>query len=64
MNFLCCGIFPVSSKFGASMMLILETARGEDAKSTTVEKDTARIPEVLIATAEHGHNYMLKISPC
>jgi len=46
------------------MMLILETAKGEDANSTTVEKGTARIPEVLLARAEHGHNYMLEISPC
>lgn len=46
------------------MMVILETARGEDANSTTVEKGTVRIPEVRIATAEHGHDYMLEISPC
>ena len=46
------------------MMLVLKTARGEDANSTTVEKGTARIPEDLIATAEHGHDYMLEISPC
>lgn len=46
------------------MMVILETARGEDANSTVFEKGTASIPEVLIATAEHGHDYMLEISPC
>lgn len=46
------------------MMLILETARGENANSTTVENGTARIPEVLIATVECGQDYMVVISPC
>lgn len=64
MDFLFCGAFPFSSMAGASMVLVIGTAGGEDANSTAAEKGTDRIPEVRVATAGHEHDYMLVISPC
>lgn len=46
------------------MMLSLEKAGGEYANRIRAEKGTAGVPKVLIATAEHGHNFMPEVSPC
>lgn len=65
MDLLLRGSFPSSSMAGASMMLAIDRAGGEDedANSTRAQEGTVRIPEVRVATAGHGQHLTLAISP-
>lgn len=66
MDLLFSAALPPSSMAGGSMMPDIRTAGGEDedAASTRAEEGTAGIPELRVAVAGHGQDFMLVISPC